>query len=91
MDYFPGKFLGKIRRTFNDDDVAPKLENKLYFDFFYRQLNFSLPEIHINNFRNIFFIDNKNIEVNNVSDFKILLAEIFKKGTSSDSVIIKKA
>ena len=89
-DYFPNKFLISIKPFFNDQGDKEVLENKLYFNFFYNQFNISIPKILMYNNKKIFVVDNLEREVNNVSDFKILLEKIIRKTATADSVIIKK-
>lgn len=89
-DYFPNKFLYRIKTFFNDQGDKEVLENKLYFDFFYSQFNISIPKILMYNNKKIFVVDNSEREVNSVSDFKILLETIIRKTSTADSVIIKK-
>ena len=45
MDYFPSKVLYDIKPHFNEKGVTEVLENKLFFDFYYRQFNINLPKI----------------------------------------------
>ncbi len=89
-DYFPSKVLYDIKPHFNAKDAAWVLENKLYFDFFYRQFDIPLPEILMFNHRNAFVMDKKLYTVNTISEFKTLLQDLFKKDTTTDSVFIKK-
>jgi len=89
-DYLPNNFLGKIPPLFNDIKVKEVLDNKLYFDLFYRQFNISLPKILMYNHKKIFVVGNKSIEVKIVHDFSVLLEEIFKQNPSCDSIMIKK-
>jgi hypothetical protein len=90
LDYYHWRFLYGIKKYFNDKDVREVLENKLYFDLFYKQFSISLPNIIMFNHRNIFATGGKSFEVNNVDEFKALLTEIFNKNTASDSMIIKR-
>jgi hypothetical protein len=90
-DYLPNKFLAeKIIPVFNDKNVKEVLDNKLYFDFYYRQFNVNLPTILMYNFKQMFVIGNKNVIVNDVSDFTALLKETFENNHACDSVLIKK-
>jgi L-ascorbate metabolism protein UlaG (beta-lactamase superfamily) len=66
------------------------LENKLYFDFFYKQFNISLPEIVMYNHRKMFVVNKKCIEINSANELKLLIDEIFSQNPSFDSVFIKK-
>jgi hypothetical protein len=88
--YLPNKYSGKISVWFNDNKVKEILDNKLFFDFFYRQFNLSLPKILMYNNKKMFIVGNKNIEINNNHDFIALLKEIFNQNQSVDSIMIKK-
>jgi len=88
-DYFPSKVLYNIKPHFNEKDITVVLENKLYFDFFYRQFDIPLPEILMYNHRNAFVMDRKLYTVNTISEFRTLLQDVFKNKTT-DSVFIKK-
>jgi hypothetical protein len=91
LDYYPWKFLYNIKHFFNEKELCEVLENKLYYDFFYRQFNFSLPKILMYNHRNLFVIGKKYFEINSPGEFRTILAEIIKKNSSaSNSVIVKK-
>jgi hypothetical protein len=90
-DYLPNKFLGeKVTPYFNNDRLKDVLDNKLYFDFFYRQFNVSLPKILLYNHLRIFVIDNKCVEVNTLDEFRSLLDDILNKNSGCDSILIKK-
>ena len=43
-DFLPNKFSGKISGCFNDAKLKSVLDNKLYFDFFYRQFDIRSSE-----------------------------------------------
>ncbi len=90
-DYLPNKFLGaKITPNFNDQNVKEVLDNKLFFDFYYSQFNITLPRILMYNYRKMFVIGKKSIEVNSIQDFTTLLEDLFKQNPSYDSIFIKK-
>ncbi len=89
-DYYPDKFLYKIKASFNDKELKEVLENKLYYDFYYSQFKISLPVILMYNHKNLFVIAGKCIRANNVSDFKILLQDLFKQNPQLDSIFIKR-
>jgi len=69
----PAKFLYKIKSFFNKDDVREVMENKLYFDLFYKQFNISLPKIVMYNHRKMFVVNKKCIEINSANEFKLLI------------------
>lgn len=89
-DYLPNKYLGNIASFFNDNKVKEVLDNKLFFDFYYRRFNINLPRILMYNINNMFFIDNRSIIINNIHDFTLLLKEMFNQNSLNESVIIKK-
>jgi len=90
LDYFHWKFLYKMKSFFNNNEVQEVLENKLYFDFFYRQFSIKLPEIIMFNHRNVFTIKGRIFEVQNSDEFKNLIEDIFDRYSSSDALIVKK-
>jgi hypothetical protein len=89
-DYLPGKLISKIPSFFNDKKVKEILDNKLFFDFFYRQFNISLPKILMYNHKKKFIIGNRCTDLNTVYDFTILLKDIFDQNPAYDSLFIKK-
>jgi hypothetical protein len=90
-DYLPNKFLGeKVTPFFNDKKFKEVLDNKLYFDLFYRQFNISLPKILMYNHKRMFILGTKSVKVNAVQDFYALLEDIFVHNPSYDSIFIKK-
>jgi len=90
-DYFPNDILYKKFKPFlNDMEVKDIIENKLYFDFYYRQFNISLPVIQMYNHKKMFVFNKKNIEINNEFEFKALLLEVFLKSQLIESIIIKR-
>jgi hypothetical protein len=90
-DYLPNKFLGKkVTPRFNDKKVKEVLDNKLFFDLFYKQFNINLPSILMYNHNKMFVIANKNVIANSVKEFIELLEIVFTSNTSGDSIIIKK-
>lgn len=90
-DYFPDNFLYyKLKPFYNESAVRDVVENKLYFDFFYRQFGISLPKVLMFNYRKMFVRGSKYFEVTNSSEFKKQLQEIFRENPSYDSLIIKR-
>ena len=79
LDYYPWKFLYNLKHFFNEKELCEVLENKLYYDFFYRQFNLSLPKILMYNHRNLFVIGKKNFVISSSGEFRTILAEIIKK------------
>jgi hypothetical protein len=89
-DFVPNKFAGKISLLINDHKSKEVLDNKLFFNLFYGQFDIGLPKIILYNHRNMFVVDNQAIEVNSDGDFTLLLADVFKKNSTIDSLLIKK-
>lgn len=90
FDFLPDKFLYKIKSKFNDPDVIEVLENKLYFDLFYRQFGISLPKILMYNHKKMFVVGNRTIEVNNSHDFKLLLSDLISENSQRNTIFIKR-
>ncbi len=90
-DYYPSKVLYDIKPHFNEKGVVDVLENKLFFDFFYRQFCLSLPKILMYNYRHVFVVDNTSYRINSVHEFKLLLKEkVFHNNSVTDSIFIKR-
>lgn len=89
-DYFPWKFLYRLKKPFIDNEVREVLENKLFFDYFYRPFSIGLPEILMYNHRKVFCIKGEIREASNIDDFKIIMEEIFNIHAAADSIIIKR-
>ncbi len=90
-DYYPEDFLYYNLKPFlNESAVRNVVENKLYFDFFYRQFNVPLPKILMYNHRNVFVKGNENFKINSVSDFKNELNGIFEQNPTFNSIFIKR-
>jgi hypothetical protein len=88
-DYFPSEVLYRIKPYYNEKGAKEVLENKLFFDFFYRQFNVNLPKILMYNHRNVFVVNKITHTVNTIAEFKSLLKEI-RQSTSGDSIFIKR-
>ena len=89
-DFLPNRLSGNITCFFNDSKEKEVLDNKLYFDLFYRQFNINLPDILMYNDKNMFVVRNKSSEINSAHDFTVLLQDIFEQNSLYDSIIIKK-
>lgn len=89
-DFVPNKLAGKISIRINDHKSKEVLDNKLFFNLFYSQFDIKVPNILMYNHNNMFVIDNKPIEVQNVEDFAEILTDLFEKNSSVESVMIKK-
>jgi hypothetical protein len=90
-DYLPGTFLYKVKTRFNKSDARHMLDNKLFFDFYYRKIDFSLPEIWMHNNCRIFILEGKIIKVNNLDDFKSVVERIIKAHSLDNTVFLKKS
>jgi hypothetical protein len=90
-DYLPNNLINdKIPFSVNDNNVKEVLDNKLYFDMFYRQFDLALPKILMYNHKEMFVSGNKSFTVNNIRDFTFHLEEIFRQNPSYSSIFIKK-
>jgi hypothetical protein len=91
-DYLPNNLLNdKIPGLVNDSNVKEVLDNKLYFDMFFRQFDLALPKILMYNYKGMFVWEDKLIEVRNISEFICLLEDLFAQNPSYFSIFIKKA
>ncbi len=89
-DYYPDKFLHKLKFSFNDFSTSEVLENKLYFSFYFGRLNLSTPEILMFNNRTTFVTGNKGVKISDGSDFISLLNLVFSNNPKVDSIFVKK-
>ncbi len=89
-DYYPGKLLYGIKPHFNENGATDVLENKLYFDFFYRPFNINLPKILMYNHRDVFVVNNMTHHIHTPSEFRALLQEVFNANKMNDSIFIKR-
>ncbi len=90
LDYYPWKYLYGIKKYFIDREVREVLENKLFFDLYYRRFGIALPEILMFNHRKIFAVGARIHEVKSAEEFTDLLEDILTSKADSDSVIIKR-
>lgn len=89
-DFVPNGLASKIAPALNNQTVKGVIDNKLYFDLFYRKFNISLPEIIMFNHKNKFVTGNTVNEIKCLNDFILLIAGLFDRDPSCDSVFIKK-
>jgi len=89
-NYLPNKFLYNLKSRFNDKDVCEVIENKLYFDLFFRQFGIRVPPTVMYNHRHCFVIDNQPRKVNNAEDFMGVLSHLINDKLSGHSIFIKK-
>lgn len=89
-DYFPSKVLYKIKPHFNEKGATEVLENKLFFDFFYRQFNIPVPKIVMYNHRNVFVVNKEVHRIHTPTEFNSLLENVFKNNNIKDSIFIKR-
>jgi hypothetical protein len=89
-DYLPGKFLYRIKSKFNEEDARDVLENKLYFDFYYRQFKFPLPKILMYNQGKLFVASGLSFELNDAASFREALKNLLANNTSYNSIFVKK-
>jgi len=86
----PNKLLGTIPSMFNDKKEKEVLDNKLFFDLYYRRFDINLPKLLMYNIKNLFFVGNKVVEVIHYQGFVDLMEDIFRKDSPLSSIIIKK-
>jgi len=89
-DFFPSDFLDVITSSFNEQAVANFVENKLFFDLYYKQFNLRIPKTLMYNHKRNFIVDNQIIAIQSTADFKAQLENIFNNNPSYESIIIKK-
>jgi len=89
-DYVPNKMASGIAPFFNDGRVKEVIDNKLYFDLFYRQFGISLPEILMYNHKHKFVTGDTLHEVNDFDAFWDLIKRLFEQNPSVGSLFIKK-
>jgi len=90
VNYLPSKFLYRIKAKFNEAEARKVLDNKLFFDFYYRQFNFNLPIIWMYNHRKVFVIDTKSININTVDEFTSVLHQLISNKAKDQAIFIKK-
>lgn len=88
-NYLPNKFLYSLKRKFNENEVRSVLDNKLHFDFYYRQFTIPLPSILMYNHRRNFVLDKQQFEINTLEEFTKLLKKLFER-SAADSLFVKK-
>ncbi|MBP7507721.1 MAG: hypothetical protein KA807_07870 [Prolixibacteraceae bacterium] len=89
-NYMPNKLAGRIVSSFNDQTIKHVLDNKLYFDLFYRQFGINLPRVIMYNHNKLFIIEKESININNFDEFRSLIEKVFEQNPSYDSIFIKK-
>lgn len=89
-DYYPSKVLYNIKPHFNERGATEILENKLFFDFYYRQFSIPVPAILMYNHHHLFIAGNRKIDIHTVAEFVQLLKEVFQRNHITDSIFIKR-
>jgi len=89
-DYVPNRLAAGIAPKLNDQILKGVLDNKLYFDLFYRQFQINMPEILMYNHKSKFVIGNTVHDVKDLDTFLLVMRRLFEQHTSTDSVFIKK-
>jgi len=89
-DYVPNKMASGIAPFFNDGRVKEVIDNKLYFDLFYRHFGISLPEILMYNHKHKFVTGDTLHDVNDLEAFRALLEKLYDQNISTGSLFIKK-
>lgn len=90
LNYIPSDHLDRVTAFFNEKDTSLTLENKLYFDLYYRQFNIRLPKTIMYNLKKVFFLGDHSFQLNNGQDFQSVLIDIFNNNPDYNSIIIKK-
>lgn len=90
LDFLPAKLFDDMKLKYNDRDVIEVLENKLFFNFFYDKVGICLPKLLMYNHKKMFVIGNRNIEINNVHDFRLQLISLIQDNLPANSIFIKK-
>jgi hypothetical protein len=89
-DYLPIKFAARIVPRLNDQRLKEVLDNKLYFDLFYRQFNIEIPLVVMYNHGKNFCRGSEVFQINSVEEFNQRLKELFELYSSLTSIIVKK-
>jgi hypothetical protein len=89
-EFLPNKFLYNLKKNFNEKGARDVLENKLYFDFFYRQFDLCVPTIIMYNNKHSFILGDKSHEIKSVDAFKKILLEVISNQLGGNPVFIKK-
>jgi hypothetical protein len=89
-EFLPAKLAAKIPSLFNDRRLKEVLDNKLYFDLYYKQFNINLPKIILYNHERQFVSRGLTMNIDNFHDFKMLLKDAFSFNPSLDSLFVKK-
>ena len=89
-DYLPIKFAARIVPRLNDQRLKEVLDNKLYFDLFYRQFNIEIPLVVMYNHGKNFCRGSEVFQINSAEEFNQRLKELFELYSSLTSIIVKK-
>ena len=74
-DYVPNRLSGRIVPNFNDPRLKQTLDNKLYFNLFFRQFDIPTPEIVAFNHRELMAYDGQAVCINTIEKFREILIE----------------
>jgi len=89
-DYLPIKYAARIVPQLNDQRLKEVLDNKLYFDLFYRQFNIEIPLVVLYNHGKSFCRGSEVFRINSAEEFNQRLKELFELNSSLNSIIAKK-
>lgn len=89
-DYFPGKFLYGIKAKFNKKEACEIVDNKLSFDFYFRQFNLCMPQVWMSNHKNEFVVNHKNLDIKSIDEFSKVLHEVMTSESKDNTIFIKK-
>lgn len=90
IEFLPAKLAAKIPSLLNDQRLKEVLDNKLYFDLYYKQFNINLPKTILYNHERQFVSRGLTMDIDNFHDFKMLLKDAFSFNPSLDSLFVKK-
>jgi len=89
-DYYPDNFLDNLTSFFNDKTAAHVVENKLFFDLYFKQFEIRIPKTVMYNHSTFFVSGNESFQIKNSSELGERLRTIFRENPAYDSIIIKK-
>lgn len=90
-DYYPDNFLYyKLKPFLNDTKFSSVVENKLFFDFYFKQFGIPLPKLIMYNHKSLFVKNDGKVTINNETDFKNLISGIVNQENSAGSIFVKK-
>jgi len=89
-DFLTSKLAAMIPSHYNDQRLKEVLDNKLYFDLFYKQFNVRIPKTILFNHGRRFAMDGKSFEIDDFDAFKSMLKDTFSRNPLLGSIFVKK-